>query len=168
MYEFRQTIHHLLARTQQEARKLMFDWWPDVRLQDLRDDLTKHQPGYSFLQDPHNELQSSFKYLSRRAFRADEGGFALQGDGRKRVLAYLKRRDRFVRLLFGGIHLTSGMPARGEELRIIRWADTAAVPRNIFIYKTRIMLVFSYNKASTRSNNSFYIVRVPCPIVERA
>ncbi|KAH9859292.1 hypothetical protein J1614_012179 [Plenodomus biglobosus] len=30
------------------------------------------------------------------------------------------------------------------------------------------MLVFSYNKASTRSNNSFYIVRVPCAVVERA
>lgn len=168
LHEFRQTTHFLLARIEQEARKLMFDWWPDVELHDLRDDLAKHRPGYSFLQDPHNKLQSSFKHLSRRAFRIDGGGFALQGDRRRRAVAYLKRRDRFVRLLFGGIHLTSGMPARGEELRIIRWADTAAVPRNIFIYKAHIMLVFSYNKASTRSNNPFYIVRVPCPVVERA
>jgi hypothetical protein len=29
------------------------------------------------------------------------------------------------------------------------------------------MLVFSYNKASQNSNNSFFIVRVPCPAVER-
>jgi hypothetical protein len=60
------------------------------------------------------------------------------------------------------------MPARGEELRIIRWADTSTVPRNIFVYKGRIMLVFSYNKANTKSNNSFYIVRFPYPSIKRA
>ncbi|KAH9875495.1 hypothetical protein J1614_004316, partial [Plenodomus biglobosus] len=55
------------------------------------------------------------------------------------------------------------MPARLEELRIIQWANTKAVPRNIFIYNGRLLLVFSYNKASTRSNNAFYIIRLPCP-----
>ncbi|KAF1343752.1 hypothetical protein EJ07DRAFT_144303, partial [Lizonia empirigonia] len=140
----------------------------EVDLQNIKDDIAKHYPGYSFLQEPDNGLQSSFKHLSGRAFSVDKGRFALKGDGRKRAVEYLKRRDRFVRLLFAGVHLTSGMPARGEELGIIRWADTAAVPRNIFIHKGRVMLVFSYNKASTRSNNSFYIVRVPCPLVERA
>jgi hypothetical protein len=29
------------------------------------------------------------------------------------------------------------------------------------------MLVFSYNKGSQNSNNSFYIVRVPCPVMGR-
>lgn len=57
------------------------------------------------------------------------------------------------------------MPAQSEELRLLRWADTAAVPRNIFIYQGRIILVFSYNKATTISNRSYYIVRFPCPII---
>jgi hypothetical protein len=56
--------------------------------------------------------------------------------------------------------MTSSMPARGEELRIIRWANTVAVQR--------IMLLFAYNKVSTTANHSFYIVRVPCPTVEQA
>ncbi|KAF2633122.1 hypothetical protein BU25DRAFT_445050 [Macroventuria anomochaeta] len=59
------------------------------------------------------------------------------------------------------------MPARGEELRVLRWADTAAVQRNVFICQSQIMLVFSYNKASQNSNNSFFIVRVPCSAIER-
>jgi hypothetical protein len=54
--------------------------------------------------------------------------------------------------------MTSGMPARGEELRIIRWANTVTVQRN--------MLLFAYNKVSMTVNHSFYIVRVPCPTVE--
>jgi hypothetical protein len=65
------------------------------------------------------------------------------------------------------IYLNSGMPARGEELRVVQWADTAAVQRNIFICQGRIMLVFSYNKASQNLNNSFFIVRVPCLAAER-
>ena len=44
---------------------------------------------------------------------------------RSRVI--LRRRDRFVRHLFAATHVSIGMPARGEESRMIRWADTAAV-----------------------------------------
>jgi hypothetical protein len=70
-------------------------------------------------------------------------------------------------LLFSGVHVSSGMPARGEELLVLRWADISAVQRNIYIYQGRVMLVISYSKASQDSNNSFFIVRVPCGAVER-
>jgi hypothetical protein len=65
--------------------------------------------------------------------------------------------------------MTSGMPARGEEFRVLRWADTISVRvrRNIFIYKGSVILVFAYNKAKTNTNNSFYIVRSTCPLVQR-
>lgn len=53
------------------------------------------------------------------------------------------------------------MPGRGEEIRTIRWADTIAAQRNIFIKQGRIFL------ATTVSNKSFYIVRFPCPILTR-
>lgn len=158
MQEFRQTIYSLVARLEQATRKLMFDWWPKIELSTLKDDLAKHRPGYSFLQEPANQLQSSFKHLSRRAFSKDGGGFALRGKGREQAMLYLKQCNDMVMLLFSGIHVSSGMPARGEELRVVRWADTAAVQRNVFILQGRIMLVFSYNKASQNSNNSFFIV----------
>jgi hypothetical protein len=48
-------------------------------------------------------------------------------------MLYLKQCNDMVMLLFSGIHVSSGMPARGEELRVLRWADTAVVQRNIFI-----------------------------------
>jgi hypothetical protein len=49
MQAFRQTIHLLLARTEQETRTLMLDWWPTVDLHKIKDDIAKHRPGYSFL-----------------------------------------------------------------------------------------------------------------------
>ena len=163
--QFRQTIHHLTASLERTARALMLDWWPRVVLRNIKDDLSMHRPGYSFLSHPLSHMEGSFKHLSRRAF-SKELGFTLQGPGREKALNYLKSCDRLVMLLFSGIHLTSGMPARGEELRVVRWADSAAVPRNIFIHNGHVMLVFSYNKAGLKSNSSFYIVRFPAPSVQ--
>jgi hypothetical protein len=37
------------------------------------------------------------------------------------------------------MHITDGMPARGEEFRVLRWADTISVRRNIFIYKGKVI-----------------------------
>jgi len=148
-------------------KKLMFNRWPKIELSALKDDLAKHRPGHSFLQEPANQLQSSFKYLSRQAFSKDGGGFALGGKGREQAVLYLKQCNDMVKLLFSSMHVSSGMPARGEEIRVVRWADTAAVQRNIFVVQGRLMLVFSYNKASQNANNSFFIVRVPSPAVGR-
>jgi hypothetical protein len=148
MHEFRHTIHCLLARLERITRDLMFDWWPKVDLNTLKENLSRHRPGYSFLQEPANQLQTSFKHLSRRAFSKEGKGFSLRGKGREKAMSYLKRYNNMVEVLFSSIHVTSGMPARGEELRVLRWADTAAVQRNIFICQGRVLLVFSYNKAS--------------------
>ncbi|KAH9203154.1 hypothetical protein DL95DRAFT_506960 [Leptodontidium sp. 2 PMI_412] len=162
----RQAAHLAVARTEQRARELMLGLWPDVDLTKIKDSLVTHRPGHSFLSEPENQLQMSFKVLSRRAF-SKNGGFSLKGPGRKRAIQYLKDRDELVKHMFGAIHIPSGMPARGEELRVIRWADTIAAPRNIFVLQGRMILVFSYNKATTVSNKSFYIVRFPCPVISQ-
>jgi hypothetical protein len=62
--------------------------------------------------------------------------------------------------------MTSGMPAREEELRTIRWANTLAIVRNVVCFQGRLILIFPYNKACTNTNNSFYVVRSPSPAVE--
>jgi hypothetical protein len=68
--------------------------------------------------------------------------------------------------LFVAIHTTSGIPARGEELRTIRWANTMAIARNVVCFQGRLVLILPYNKACTNTNNSFYVIRSPCPAVE--
>ena len=167
MSQFRHVIHCAVSRVQQQMDDLLFGWWPSIRLEELHDDMSIHRPGYSFLSHPSNKLQSSFRTISRRAF-SKEGGFSLRGQGRERAMRYLRARDRLVRFLLAGIHLTSGMPARGQELRMIRWADSLASQRNVFVFQGKIVLVFSYNKASTHHNNSFYVVRAPCPAIQNA
>jgi hypothetical protein len=63
-------------------------------------------------------------------------------------MLYLKQCDSMMILLFSRIHVSSAMPAKGEELRVLQWADAAAVQCNIFVCQGQVMLVFLYNKAS--------------------
>jgi hypothetical protein len=109
MYEFRQTVHSVLTKLEHATRYLMFDWWPIIDLRTIKDDLAKHRPGYSFLQEHAYRLQVSFRYLSRRAISKDGGGFSLEGKGREQAMLYLKQYNDMVMLLFSGIRVSSGM-----------------------------------------------------------
>jgi hypothetical protein len=153
----------LIARCQHLLDDLLFHWWPEIDL-NLRDDMVNQRPGYSFLSDPANHLQSKFRILSQHVF-AKVGG--LSWSSTSQLSRYLRECDRFVQYLFVAVHKTSGMPARGEELRTIRWANTVAIARNVFCFQGRLVIIFPYNKACTNTNNSFYVVRSPCPAVER-
>lgn len=167
MRQFREMIHSVVARAQHSVHDLLFGWWPETKLSTIQDDLALHRPGYSFLSDSSNNLQSSFRDLVKLAF-SNKGKFSFKTKkGQSTIRSYLRTCDTFVQSLYAAIHMTSGMPARGEELRTLRWADTIAVQRNIFVYKGKIILVFSYNKANTNTNNSFFIVRSPSPVIQQ-
>jgi hypothetical protein len=131
----------------------------------IQDDLGDRRPSYSFLSHPANRLQDSFRVLSRRAF-SQKGGFS-NSHACIKADEYLRSCDELTQYLYGGIVLTSGMLGRYEELRMIRWANTRAVARNAVFYRGNLILIFSYNKASTNHNNSFYVVRMPCSAIQR-
>jgi hypothetical protein len=70
----------------------------------------------------------------------EKGGFSLDTrKGRAKLKQYLDKTDEFVPQLYAAMHVTDGMPARGEEFRVLRWADTVSVRRNIFLYKAKII-----------------------------
>jgi hypothetical protein len=70
--QFRRVIHSVIARCQHLLDDLLFNWWPEIDL-DLKDDMANQRPGYSFLSDPANHLQSKFRILSQHVF-AEAGG----------------------------------------------------------------------------------------------
>ena len=164
--QFRDLIHESIVRAQQKLEELLFGFWPEISLNDVRDDLVRTQPGYSFLQHSDNRLQSQWKHLYDRAVDQQKV-LGWKGKQRLRAKQYLQACDQMTELLYGAIHLTSGMPARCEELRTIRWANTATQLRNVFVFRGKLILIFTYNKAITHHNNAFYVVRTPCPAIQQ-
>jgi hypothetical protein len=95
----------------------------------VQDNVATHCPEFSFLTHPANKLQGSFRDLSRLTF-SEQGGCSLETRrGRAKLKAYLNKSDTFIRLLYAAMHMTDGMLARGEEFRVVRWADAVSVRR---------------------------------------
>ena len=167
MPQFRSIIHTTIVRARQLTQDLLLGWQPQIEVKSYCDDLVNRRPGYSFLNHPKNGLQDSFRLLNRQAFTL-KCGFGLKTNkGRDKIHNYLKLCDRLISVLYSAVHYSAGMPGRCEEVRHIRWANTMTVRRNIFLYQGQVILIFSYNKAITNQNNSFYVVRAPCPAVQQ-
>jgi hypothetical protein len=91
-----------------------------MQLNAMQDNLATHRPGFSFLADPANKLQGSFHAVNKLAF-SEQGRFSFESRrGRAKQKHYLNQSDDFVRLLYAAMHMTDGMPARGEEFRVLR------------------------------------------------
>ena len=161
MVQFRTMAWLTIQDCQKLLRELMFHWQPAVDLDAIQDNLTNIQAGWSFLEEPANGLQGSFRHLHRRAWH----GIGCQGLMAKgqwshaRSGKYLRMVASFQRLLLACIHFTGGIPARGTEVTTIKWCNTRHVMRNIFVYQGRLVVITEYTKARGRMNKSFYIVR---------
>lgn len=119
MRQFRETIHSVVVRLQGLAQELLFGWWPDVQLDAVQDNPATHRPGFSFLADPANKFQVSFRAVNKLAF-SEQGGFSSESRrGRAKQKQYLNRSDSFVRLLYAAMHMTAGMASTRRRVQSV-------------------------------------------------
>ena len=64
-----------------------------------------------------------------------------------KVREYGDRIRDFLRLLLLLIHMTSGQPARGEEITPIRHRNGMLQERNVFVINGQVMFVTRYHKS---------------------
>lgn len=65
---FREMARSAILECHRLTTELMFDWLPAVKPDSLTDNLTNTRVGYSYLSEPRNNLQHSFRGLLRRAW----------------------------------------------------------------------------------------------------
>ncbi len=128
----------------------------------LRDDLTRTEPGWSFLQDTRNGLTvakdhvlnhlRTDKGLQRRFFKESRR----QGRNpdklpyhRPAIAEYLHADKRFLQLLAILIMMTAGLPPRRPELLGVYWCNQEA-PRNLYIYDGLLAVMTSHHKSQWR------------------
>lgn len=89
----------------------MLGWEPAIDLHSIQDSMVNNQVGWSFLSEPANRLQHSFRHLQQRAWQEKRSGFvARQRWVPSKVAKYLKQVTAFQPLLLLCIHFTGGMP----------------------------------------------------------
>jgi len=65
------------------------------------------------------------------------------------VRRYLRKIDRFRKLLLFCMHLTGGQLARGTEMRTLYFKNSYLQDRNIFVMHGQIVFVTRYHKSQS-------------------
>jgi superfamily II DNA helicase RecQ len=124
-----------------------------IDLTQVVDDLTFTTRGMSFINHPANRLADGLAWMLSQA-RSKPGGKQLQtSDGQwrvKKVRQYLLQIDRFLELLLGSVHFTSGQPGRGSEITTLRHRNGLLQDRNIFVVDGAVMTVVRYHKSQSQ------------------
>jgi hypothetical protein len=63
------------------------------------------------------------------------------------VRRYLKKMDRFRKLLLLCMYLTGGQPARGTEMTTLRFKNSYLQDCNIFVMHGQMVFVIRYHKS---------------------
>src|SRR3954463_5650442 len=104
-----------------QLHELIFHWRPLVNLSQIVDNMADLRPGWSFLQEPANNLQLSFKHLHRRAWNDGKDGLMKRNRwAESRCAQYIKQTKAFKKKLLLCLHFTGGLPGRGTEVATMK------------------------------------------------
>lgn len=133
---------------------------PQIPWDTAQDNIADSTLGYSFLQSLFEEKEGSKSWLlstviqlplrKRQWFLETPGqGFQIRP---QQASSYSSFLDKFLEVLALLIHLSSGLPARGNELLTLRHRNTSAGgTRNIFLDQGMVMLVAGIHKGFSRT-----------------
>jgi superfamily II DNA or RNA helicase len=125
---------------------------PKFRLSELKDNPAKNEPGWYFICDKRNRMQEQKRWLLNRVLQTseltDQFIYVETGEWRqRRVNDYLDKLSHFLEKLLILIHITSGQPARSQELLSVRYCNTEkGGHRSIFVENGLLVIVTYYHK----------------------
>ena len=160
MGDFRRFGHSLVQQAEALCQSLMFNWLPEVDLNNVKDDMSITTRGYSFVQHPANGLSLEYLKLSTRVCMAQGNGL-LRGDrwDYKAVADYLKSTESLQKCLAGIMYCLGGQAPRVTELFSLECCNGQSSQCGIYVYNGYMIYVIRHHKAKRSTNNEFIVVR---------
>ncbi|KFA78363.1 hypothetical protein S40288_09973, partial [Stachybotrys chartarum IBT 40288] len=163
MSAYRQLVEHFISRAERLCDELMYGWKPQLRLSEMKDDLTNTRPGYSFMAHPSNNLADAYKSLLAYACTCRGASLhALTGHGQWRwsaVREYLKKTEDLDRMTAGGLASACGQAVRIRELFSVEYENSPTSQRGIFFWNGKMLYVIRHHKAKRITNHEFHVAR---------
>lgn len=159
---FRELGHRAIHDAILSSRSLMFGLVPQLDLSKVRDEISNNTAGYSFVQDPQNDLQSAYLNLLRQACMGGANSLMISGSGNWNSLAvrqYLERERQFLRELALLLYLLGGQAPRTTELFKLEYENGSSRARGIYIDEGAVMYVTRHAKARRSTNREFQVAR---------
>jgi hypothetical protein len=118
-------------------------------LNELTDDITFRRRDSYFVDNKRNDLASKWEDVTIDWLLMSRNGRKMYRDGKwhtRLAREYLRKVDKFRKLLLFCVHVTGGQPARGSEILSLRFKNGCVRDRNIFLLDGYVMSVTFYNK----------------------
>ena len=119
--------------------RLMYGLRPTLQLDHIRDCMSHHKQGYSFILDPANNLEHAYLELSSRAC-LDPADGSMVGDGwnYKSVHRYLEEEDRLLLQIMLILYLCGGQASRSTERFSIEQCNGPTTSRGLYAHQGSI------------------------------
>jgi hypothetical protein len=138
----------------------MGNFRPKLNLSLLRDRISEHKHGYSFVQDPKNELRSSYLDLANDICALPEHGLMNHNGWNLRLVRqFLKKEEILLEQIMLMIYLRGGQASRTTEFFSVRCKNGASTSRGIYVHQGSMMYVTRHPKARRSTNQEFQVAR---------
>lgn len=138
----------------------MYRLRPGFDLNSLYDKMSVVKHGYSFVQDPRNNLSTKYLELSSQACLDPENGL-MSGESwkSKAVRHHLNQNDELLKQLGLILHLTRGQAPRSTELSSIECENGPTTSRGFYIHDRALCYVTRHSKSRRTTNQEFQVAR---------
>jgi hypothetical protein len=160
MTAFRALGHHAVRVVQENIDAIMGSFRPNLNLSVLRDRISEHNRGYSFVQDPTNGMKSRYLDLANSICAGPEHGLLTQkGWSLRSVRQFLRKEESLLEQIMLMMYLRGGQASRTTEFFSLRCENGASTSRGIYVHGGSIMYVTRHSKARRSTNQEFQVAR---------
>lgn len=163
--EFRSLAQRSMDSGNALLREMMYGIRPNFDLSRLHDDMSVTKQGYSFVQDPRNNLAIKYLELSTQACLDSENGL-MSGESwnTNAVRHYLDQDHELLKQLGLIMYLSGGQAPRSTELFSIECENGPATSRGLYIHDGALCYVTRHSKSRRTTNEEFQVARYlpPC------
>jgi hypothetical protein len=133
---------------------------PDLKLDRLRDRMSNVYCGYSFMQDPSNDLDKAYLQLySRACLDPADGLMSSESWKMDAIRRYLKEEMDLLINIMLIMFLRGGQAPRTTEFLSIECYNGPSTSRGLYIHNGSLAYVTRHSKARRTINQEFNIVR---------
>lgn len=133
---------------------------PKLNLSLLRDRISEHKHGYSFIQDLKNETDSSYLDLANSICALPEHGLMNHNGWNLRLVRqFLKKEEILLEQIMLMMYLRGGQASRTTEFFSLRCENGASTLRGIYVHQGSMMYVTRHSKARRSTNQEFQVAR---------
>jgi hypothetical protein len=160
MNQFRALGRRALNLVQETIDELMGTFRPTINLNLLRDRISEHRHGCSFVQEPKNDISSAYLNLANRICADTQSGLMTKnGWNMRSVRRLLRKEEMLLEQIMLMMYLRGGQASRTTEFFSLRCWNGESTSRGVYVHEGSILYVTRHSKARRATNREFQVAR---------